>query len=217
MGKNANEQEKPRQSGNPTRPSINKIMRGVTNLWNRPTSGGQSRTGRQTSSSKGMGTAQSSRRANPIRVFVVDDHPSVREGTSRLLKSEPGITVTGGSESVEDCLEKLNNQTADVVLMDINLPGVDGIQGITQLKAKHSDLKVVIFSSFGGEYLDKAVHAGADGYLLKTASKLELVNAVVQAASGHSPIFDSKLTESLLERLAVKQDTDAAQHETDGT
>lgn len=215
MVKNTNKQENPRLPGNPTRPSIKKIIQRISNLWNRPTGGGQSRTGRQTSSSQGMSTAQSSRRANPIRVFVVDDHPSIREGTSRLLKSEPGITVIGGVGSVEDCLEKLGQQTVDVVLLDINLPGVDGIQGIPQLKSKQPGLKIVMFSSFGGDYLDKAVRAGADGYILKTANKLELVNAVVQAASGLSPIYDSKLTKNLLERLAVKQDTDAAQQETD--
>jgi DNA-binding NarL/FixJ family response regulator len=137
----------------------------------------------------------------PIRVFVVDDHPAVLEGISRLLESEPGITVVGVAENAEDCFKMLGNQAVDVVVMDINLPGLDGIQATRQIKAKQQDLKIIILSSFGREYLDKAVEAGVDGYLLKTSGKIELVNAVVQAVSDCAPIIDSKLTMCLLDRL----------------
>ncbi len=137
----------------------------------------------------------------PIRVFVVDDHPAVLEGISRLLESEPGTTVVGVAENAEDCFKMLGNQAVDVVVMDINLPGLDGIQATRQIKAKQQDLKIIILSSFGREYLDKAVEAGVDGYLLKTSGKIELVNAVVQAVSDCAPIIDSKLTMCLLDRL----------------
>ena len=145
------------------------------------------------------------------RVFLVDDHQAVREGVRRLLELDPRITVVGEAENVNDCYEKLEAQTVDVVLMDINLPDGDGIQATEQLKAKYPDLKIVILSSFGVEHLNKAIKAGADGYLLKTAGKTELINAVIQAASGHAPIIDSKLTVELLDGLTEPESPNVGQ------
>ena len=86
---------------------------------------------------------------------------------------------------------------ADVVGMDIKLPGIDGIEATRQLKEKFPHLRVVIVSAFGPEYLTEVMGAGADGYLLKTSTQRELVQGFLQAASGHSPI-DASLTRHLL-------------------
>lgn len=123
----------------------------------------------------------------PVSVFLVDDHPLVREGIRRLLESEEGIVVVDEAASAEEGLEKLDAQAVDVVLMDIKLTGMDGIEATRQLRVKLPDVKVIILSSFGNEYLAQAIEAGANGYMLKTATRSELANAVVQAADGHWP------------------------------
>ncbi len=103
-----------------------------------------------------------------ITVLLVDDHPMVREGMKRLLEGEGGFEVVGEVDSVEDALEELQRGRAEIVVMDIQLPGVDGVEGTRLLKAAHPEVKVVIVSAYGEDYLVPSIDAGADGYLLKT-------------------------------------------------
>ena len=132
-----------------------------------------------------------------IRVFLVDDHPVVREGIRRLLETDERISVVGEAESGEEALEQGDACPKDVLLMDVLLPGMDGIEATRQLRSRYPDLKVVVLSSIGDRHLARAIEAGATGYLLKTATRDELVQAVVEAAGGQSPI-DPKLMPSLL-------------------
>lgn len=136
-----------------------------------------------------------------VRVFLVDDHPLVREGLKRLLELDETIQVVGEAENAEDAIVRPELASTQVVLMDIELPGIDGIEATRQLMARDRELKVVILSGFGDEYLTPAIEAGARGYILKTASQQELVQAVVKAASGQSPITASLGTE-LFSRFA---------------
>ena len=131
----------------------------------------------------------------------MDDHPVVREGIRRLLELDEGIAVVGEAESAEDALAQLASSPARVVLMDIRLPGISGIEATRQLKSQHPEVRVIILSAFGDEYLTQAMEAGADGYMLKTATRMELVSAVKGAAAGKSPI-DGDLTTGLLHRIA---------------
>ena len=135
-----------------------------------------------------------------IRVFLIDDHMVTREGIRRLLELDERITVVGEAGSGEEALEEVDACSADVALMDIRLTGIDGIETTRQLRVRYPDLKVIVLSSFGDEYLAKAIEAGAKGYILKTATQPELVQAVVEAAAGRSPI-DSGLASKLLDRL----------------
>lgn len=136
-----------------------------------------------------------------IRLLLVDDHPVVREGIRRLLALDNQVSVVCEAGSGEEALERIGASPADVALMDIRLPGIDGIETTRRLRAGHPDLKVIILSSFGDEYLVKAIEAGAHGYILKTATLHELVCAIVQAVNGQTPI-DPKLTSRLFGRLA---------------
>ena len=147
----------------------------------------------------------------PVRVFLVDDHPVVREGIRRLLEPEKGIVVVGEAATAEESFGKLDAQAVDVVLMDIRLTGMDGIEATRRLKVKHSDLKVIILSSFGRAYLDQAIEAGASGYILKSATRLELAKAVVQAAGGQFAI-DPELTKYLVDR-STRQNLSSRQRE----
>ena len=135
------------------------------------------------------------------RVFLVDDHPVVRAGMRQLLELDERVSVVGEAGSGEEALEQFNGCPADVVLMDIRLPGMDGIEATRQLRARHPDLKIMILSSFGDEYLAEAIEAGANGYILKTATQPELTRAVVQTASGQGPL-DPTLTPRLFDRMA---------------
>jgi len=136
-----------------------------------------------------------------VRVMVVDDHPLVREGIRHLLELERRIEIAAEAGSAEESFHGLDLQSVDVVLMDIRLPGMDGIKATRQFKAIHPLVKIVVLSSFGIEYLSRAIETGADGYILKTATQSELVEAVLQAAQGEAPI-DHTLTSGLLNRFA---------------
>ena len=138
---------------------------------------------------------------NMVRIFLVDDHPVVREGLRRLLELEERIVVVDEASSAEETFGKVHPRSVDAVLMDVKLPGIDGIEATRQLKAKLPDLKVIILSSFGKEYLTQAIEAGADGYILKTTTQKELVQAVLQVAGGQSPI-DPNLTAGLFGQFA---------------
>ena len=105
------------------------------------------------------------------------------------------------ADSGEEVLEKLSGCPADVVLMDICLPDMDGIEATRQLRARHADLKIMILSAFGDEYLAEAIEAGANGYILKTTAQEELTRAVIQTASGQGPL-DPTLTPRLFDRMA---------------
>jgi len=137
-----------------------------------------------------------------ITILLVDDHPMVREGMRRLLEGEGGFEVVGEVDSVEAALEELTRKRADIVVMDIELPGVDGVEGTRQLKARYPEVKVVIVSAYGEDYLVPSIDAGADGYLLKTLPPSELVKSMHQAAMGQSPV-DAALTRHLMNQAAA--------------
>ncbi len=138
---------------------------------------------------------------DPVRVVLVDDHPLIREGMRRLFASESRIVVTGEADSGEEALEKIDDTSVDVVLMDIRLQGIDGIETTRRLRAQYPGLKIIMVSSFGREYLAQAIEAGAAGYVLKTATQLEIVQAVIQAKSGQYPL-DPSLVTGLVGQLA---------------
>ena len=169
--------------------------------------------GRMTSLGVGTTHARSLSKVNamtPIDVLLIDDHPMIRVGIRRLLELETRIKVVGEVGSAEEAMELIDARSAeahdaqpvDVVLMDVKLPGIDGIDATRLLSDKYPEVKVVILSSFGSEFLAQAIEAGAIGYILKTASQQELVHAVVLASNGLSPI-DPSLTAGLLDQFAM--------------
>ena len=134
-----------------------------------------------------------------VRVFLVDDHPVVREGIRRLIELDERVQVVGEVENAEEALGQVASTSAKVVLMDIKLPGMDGVEATRRLTAQDPELRVVILSSFGDSYLTPCIEAGACGYILKTATQPEMVSAVIRAAGGQSPI-DPALARVLFNR-----------------
>jgi DNA-binding NarL/FixJ family response regulator len=135
-----------------------------------------------------------------IRVFLVDDHEVLCYGLRQLLEQEVDISVLGEAYSGEQALASLQSTPVDVVLMDIRLTGIDGIDTLRKLKAAHPEVRVLMLTSYGDEYLAQALKAGANGYLLKRANRIEIVQAVRDAANGGAPL-DSLVTPNLVARL----------------
>jgi len=136
-----------------------------------------------------------------IRVLLVDDHDVIREGLKRMLAPEGDIQVVGEAISGEDAVVQAQRLRPDIVLMDIKMPGMDGIAATRQLREKIPDIRVVILTLYDHEYVTQAIEAGAWGYVLKEASCEQLIQAVRDAHRGYAPLAPS-LTREVLNKLA---------------
>ncbi len=130
----------------------------------------------------------------------MDDHYVVCEGIRRMLEQEEDLSVVEEAQSGEEALAKLQNTTADVVLLDVKLGGIDGIETLRQMKLSYPNLKVIMLTSYGDEYLSPSIEAGATGYLLKRANRAQMVEAIHEAVDGGAPL-DPLVTPSLLYQL----------------
>ena len=120
-----------------------------------------------------------------IRVFIVDDHPLVQEGMRSLLDNEKGIEICGYAMTAQSCLGFFINNSADVILMDINLPDMSGLDLCKEIKTKYPGVMVLGLSTFNqGSYVTKMMENGASGYVLKNADKEELLEAIRDVNKG---------------------------------
>ena len=125
-----------------------------------------------------------------IRVFIVDDHPVVIEGIHALLQNERDIEWAGQAMNAASCLGFFVNNTADVILMDISMPGMDGVELCATIKEKYPGIFILGLSTFNqGLYIKKMMENGASGYILKNSSREELLQAI--HAVYHGGIFFS--------------------------
>jgi DNA-binding NarL/FixJ family response regulator len=133
-----------------------------------------------------------------IRVLIADDHELVRRGLAQLFGGVDDIDVVGEAADGADAAEQAVAHQPDLVLMDLSMPGVDGVEGTRRIRAVRPGLPVVILTSFSerDRILD-AIDAGAVGYLLKDAEPDELLRGVRSAAQGESP-FSPKAAKALL-------------------
>jgi len=120
-----------------------------------------------------------------IRILIVDDHLLVRVGTARLLADIDGLQVIGQSDSGEQAIEKVADLKPDIVLMDIRMPGIGGLEATRRCLRVDPDLKIIAVTIYGDEpYPTKMLSAGAVGYLTKNAQINEIVKAIKMAMSG---------------------------------
>jgi DNA-binding NarL/FixJ family response regulator len=124
-----------------------------------------------------------------IRVSIIEDNPDMRQGLRRLFSESPGYACVSDHESAESALESLPAARPDVVLMDINLPGLDGIECVRRLKLKLPETVFIMLTVYENtERIFQAVQAGASGYLLKRTDASDLLRAVQEARSGGAPM-----------------------------
>jgi DNA-binding NarL/FixJ family response regulator len=125
----------------------------------------------------------------PIRVIVVDDQRLLRESIADMLKDDPRIQVLGVGANGQEAIDLCRSLAPDVVLMDIRMPVLDGIQAIREIKAQWPQIRVVILTAYQQDgYVLEGLLAGADGYLLKDLSPEALVSSLVAVAAGEEVI-----------------------------
>ena len=133
-----------------------------------------------------------------IRVAIADDHPIVREGLRRIASEGAGIAVTGEASTAAELFQLLAGVAADVVLLDVSMPGSTLVETLTQLRVKHPSIRVLVLSVHPeDQWAMRALRAGASGYLTKDRSSEELVEAVRRVARGQKYV-----SQTLAEKLA---------------
>ena len=138
---------------------------------------------------------------DPIRILLVDDHQVVREGLRRMLELEADLKVVGEAADAKEALTQVELLSPEVILMDIKMPGVDGIELTRQLKQKHPSCNIIMLTLYD-EYLPQAIAVGATGYLLKDIKREELVRAIRAVQQGRSPL-NLSLSQDRLAELAA--------------
>lgn len=133
-----------------------------------------------------------------IRVLLVDDHKLVRAGVTTLLQSDPDISVVGEARNGREALTVVEGTEPDVVLMDLSMPEMDGVEATRAVMASRPGTRVLVLTSFSDrERVKEVLAAGAIGYVLKDSEPADLLAAVHAAARGHVPI-DPRVASALL-------------------
>jgi DNA-binding NarL/FixJ family response regulator len=137
----------------------------------------------------------------PIRILIVDDHPVVLAGLSSMLGTQAGIEVAGSASSGEEALQMLQVKPADLLLLDLRMPGMSGIDTLHALRRAKVDIRVIILTSFEtDEDIYRAVQAGAQGYLLKGAPQSDMIQAI-RTVYGGKRYFPRNISQRLAERM----------------
>jgi DNA-binding NarL/FixJ family response regulator len=142
-----------------------------------------------------------------IRVIVVDDQALVRSGFRMILDAQPDLEVVGEAENGRDAVELAAVSSADVILMDIRMPELDGIEATSRILEARPETKILILTTFDlDEYVSRALRAGASGFLLKDVRPAQLVEAIRVIASGDALLAPS-VTRRLLDQFASGLET----------
>lgn len=132
-----------------------------------------------------------------IRILLVDDEPLLIESLEIILNNEEGFKVVGLRNNGRDALEFLKDESVDVMLVDLNMPVMGGIELISEVKKINPEIKIVVLTTFyDNENISQALKNGADGYILKDSGKNAIINAISQAVNGNG-VLDHKVLEKL--------------------
>ncbi len=136
-----------------------------------------------------------------VRVFLVDDHTLVRSGIRRILEAQPGLSVIGEAGNGREALEKLAEARADVLVLDLKMEGLDGIEVLRASKRAQPGLKVIVLTMHANrEYVTRAMEEGASGYLLKDSAVQDLVAAIEAVGNGRA-YFSPAIQQQLADRV----------------
>lgn len=121
----------------------------------------------------------------PARVLVVDDHPVLRSGVAALLEDRDDILLVGEASNGQEAISAFHSLRPDVVLMDLQMPGTNGVEAILAIRAEHPGARIIVLTTYHGDgQAVRALKAGAMGYLLKTGLRTELVDAILNVYRG---------------------------------
>lgn len=138
-----------------------------------------------------------------IKVFIVDDHDMFRQGVKTLLNTTNRIEVVGEAINGKDFLEKFTHHDPDVILMDIAMPEIDGIEATALAREKNPDLKILALTMFGEEkYYYQMIQKGIKGFVLKSSGISELLKAIETVAEGNN-YFSNELLVKLIQNVAI--------------
>lgn len=139
--------------------------------------------------------------SNQIRILVADDHPVVRDGLTTMLATQPDFQVVGEAENGNEVVNLAERLKVDIVLLDLEMPGMDGVEALQALQYQKPEIKAIVFTAFDtDERILGALKAGAQGYLLKGAPREELFKAIRVVSEGGSllqPVVASKLLQHM--------------------
>ena len=154
-----------------------------------------------------------------VRVLLAEDHTIVRKGLRSLLNGEAGIEMIGEAEDGREAVEKVQQLLPDVVLMDITMPSLTGLEATRQIKKRFPEVKVVILTVHANEeYIFQILRAGASGYLVKQAAPTELLSAIQAAYRGESflsPSISRKVIEEYIQQAEATAEKDSYDQLTD--
>lgn len=145
------------------------------------------------------------------RIFITDDHPMMAEGIATLLAGESEFELLGQANTGGEAIEKVLETRPDVLLLDINLPDMSGIEVCRKVRAEAPEIRVLTFSMLNEEsYISAMIGAGASGYLLKNTGKTEVIAAIKAVAAGKT-YFSRDVTDIVMHNLGRKQDDKSAE------
>jgi len=138
---------------------------------------------------------------NPIRILIVDDHPVVRTGLSGMLNGHDDFHVIGEAENGEDAIRLVDERHPDMILMDLNMPVMNGLRAIEHIHESHPDIRILVLTTYDQDKdIIPAIKTGANGYLLKGAPREVLYSAIHAVANGDS-YFDPSVANKLAEHV----------------
>jgi DNA-binding NarL/FixJ family response regulator len=157
----------------------------------------------------GNGEILEEKQTRPMRIIITDDHALVRDGLRSMLDDEPGLEVVGDAANGQEALELCRSLRPDLVLMDLRMPEMDGLEATRLIKQELPSISILMVTMHENpDYLLEALSAGAAGYVLKAASGDRLVNAINRTLKGESPL-NQELAAQLLRRIGDKKRKEA--------
>ena len=133
-----------------------------------------------------------------IKVMLYEDNPQLREGLTMLIDGSDGFTVLASYKNCDNVTDEVDAWKPDVILMDIDMPGTNGIEGLKKIRAKNNDVKILMLTVFDdNKNVFEAIRSGANGYVLKKTPPAKLLEYIEEAASGGAPMTASIATQVL--------------------
>lgn len=155
-----------------------------------------------------------------IRILSVDDHPLLREGIAVLIENQPDMVLVGQASTGVEAIQQFRQHKPDVTLMDLRLPDISGIDALIAIRTEYPDACVVMLTTFEGDVeIQRALEAGARGYLLKTTPAKDLIEVIRQARTGKKRIpaeVAAHLAEHMGEESLTAREVEVLRHLADG-